>query len=135
MRPANWIHFRNLDYLALTSLARFSDTDPYQNCRMIGTTMCDALRNGGNVLFPINPIGYIFDLLEVIFGAIEEVCIDSTLAINYSFSIGFLVMCLFTSFLRLPQILWLLSIFSPNGLPKTKRIECMRPKSRFHSMR
>lgn len=72
MRPADWTYFSNLDYLILTSLARLPE-DPHRNCTRIKTTLGDALNQGGNVLFPVNSNGYVFDLLEVIIGAFEEV--------------------------------------------------------------
>jgi hypothetical protein len=72
MRPCDWQPFRDLDYLALTSLTLAPDPDPYKVCNIIKSTMADALKKGGNVLFPVNPIGYLFDLLEVVLGAIEE---------------------------------------------------------------
>lgn len=75
MRPSEWTTFKNLDYLILTSLTRAIDTDPYKTCGIIRSTMANALNKGGNVLFPVNPIGHIFDLLEVIFGALDEVCL------------------------------------------------------------
>jgi hypothetical protein len=73
MRACDWLPFRDLDYLALTSLTFLPDPDPYKICNFIKSTLAEALKKGGNVLFPINPVGYLFDLLEVVFGAIEEV--------------------------------------------------------------
>jgi hypothetical protein len=73
MRPCDWNSFKDLDYLIFTSIARSVDTDPHKYCGLIRSAMADALKNGGNVLFPVNSIGYIYDLLEVIFGALEEV--------------------------------------------------------------
>lgn len=73
MRPCDWLPFRNLDYLALSSLTLSIDPDPYKMCNLIKIAMASALKKGGNVLFPINPVGYLFDLLEVVMGALEEV--------------------------------------------------------------
>ncbi|KAI6176097.1 Beta-Casp domain-containing protein [Aphelenchoides bicaudatus] len=72
MRICDWYPFKNVDYLSLNCMTSMPEPDPYKMCGFIKNTMAEALKKGGNVLFPINPVGYFFDLLEVVFGAIEE---------------------------------------------------------------
>lgn len=73
VKQVHWTAFRNLDSLLLTSLSRFPNPDPAYNCHRLTHTMVETLKRNGNVLFPVNPVGHVFDLLEVIFTGLEQV--------------------------------------------------------------
>ncbi|KAI6218686.1 Beta-Casp domain-containing protein [Aphelenchoides fujianensis] len=70
MKNPHWKPLRNLDSLLLTSLSRTPNVDPMHHCHLIGSVVVNTLRKGGNVLFPINPVGCVFDLIETICSAI-----------------------------------------------------------------
>lgn len=73
VRAPHWVPFRHLQSLFVTSLSCFANPDPFYNCRRLSHTLMETLRKGGNVLFPVNPIGHAFDLLEVIVTSMESV--------------------------------------------------------------
>ncbi|KAI6181195.1 Beta-Casp domain-containing protein [Aphelenchoides besseyi] len=70
-RNSYWKNFHALDSMIITSLSRFPDVDPSIPCRKICSTLIETLKKGGNVLFPVNPVGPIYDLVEIIFGAMD----------------------------------------------------------------
>ncbi|CAD5226922.1 unnamed protein product [Bursaphelenchus xylophilus] len=71
VRPAFWIPFKNISNLIVTSISRFPNADPASNAHRLSFTMVETLKRGGNVLFPISPVGNVFDLLEIIISAID----------------------------------------------------------------
>lgn len=89
MRQLDFTAFHNLDFLVLTSITLLPDADPYKNSTSISDTIADALNKGGNVLFPVNPVGYTFDLLEIIFGSLDQVSTPSKQSIRLLFSTEF----------------------------------------------
>ncbi|CAD5220466.1 unnamed protein product [Bursaphelenchus okinawaensis] len=72
VKPAHWIPFKMIDNLIVTSISRFANSDPKANVQRLAYTMVETLKAGGNVLFPVNPVGNVFDILEVVISAMDN---------------------------------------------------------------
>jgi len=65
-------HFAKLDSLILTNL-REIDADPNLMIADMCATAVDTLCAGGNILFPMQPIGSIYDIIESLIGRMDQV--------------------------------------------------------------
>ena len=140
MRPASWKAFRGLDALLLTTLSRTPDKKVDEMCIEIGKTTGNTLIHNGNVLFPISSVGYVLDLLEIVFRGMEAVSRRSQPRLQSQqcaakFRIVFLAIFPFSSSRLTHAARSHMQTFSPSGSPKVKQRTFLPPRSRLHSAR
>ncbi|KAK6753557.1 hypothetical protein RB195_012881 [Necator americanus] len=70
-RSIEWEKFHDADALILTSLARSPEFSLEGAIMEIAQTVVDTLKRGGNVLMPVNPVGSIYDLIDVVSRSID----------------------------------------------------------------
>ncbi|PIO72543.1 hypothetical protein TELCIR_05525 [Teladorsagia circumcincta] len=71
-RPVEWEKLQDADALILTSLSRTPDFSSEGAVIEVAQTVMDTLKRGGNVLMPVNPVGSIYDLIDVVSRSIDN---------------------------------------------------------------
>ncbi|KAK5967900.1 Integrator complex subunit 9 [Trichostrongylus colubriformis] len=71
-RPVEWEKLQDADALIMTSLSRTPDFSSEGTVVEVAQTIVDTLKRGGNVLMPVNPVGTIYDLIDVVSRSIDN---------------------------------------------------------------
>uniref|UniRef100_A0A158QKT0 Beta-Casp domain-containing protein n=1 Tax=Haemonchus placei TaxID=6290 RepID=A0A158QKT0_HAEPC len=71
-RPVEWEKLQDCDALILTSLSRTPDFSSEGAIIEVAQTVVDTLKRGGNVLMPVNPVGFVYDLIDVVSRSIDN---------------------------------------------------------------
>ncbi|KAK6048439.1 hypothetical protein COOONC_14056 [Cooperia oncophora] len=71
-RPVEWEKLQDADALIMTSLSRTPDFSSEGAIIEVAQTVMDTLKRGGNVLMPVNPVGSIYDLIDVVSRSIDN---------------------------------------------------------------
>ncbi|KAJ1345693.1 hypothetical protein KIN20_000283 [Parelaphostrongylus tenuis] len=71
-RSVAWEKLQDADALILTSLSRTPELSLEGVVIEVSQTIVDTLKRGGNVLMPVNPVGSIFDLIDVVSRSIDN---------------------------------------------------------------
>ncbi|VDM60885.1 unnamed protein product [Angiostrongylus costaricensis] len=71
-RSVEWEKLQDADALILTSLGRTPELSLESVIIEVSQTVLDTLKRGGNVLMPVNPVGSIFDLIDVVSRSIDN---------------------------------------------------------------
>ncbi|RCN45236.1 hypothetical protein ANCCAN_08736 [Ancylostoma caninum] len=71
-RSIEWEKLHDSDALILTSLGRNPEFSLEGAIIEVAQTVVDTLKRGGNILMPVNPVGSIYDLIDVVSRSIDN---------------------------------------------------------------
>ncbi|KJH50471.1 hypothetical protein DICVIV_03403 [Dictyocaulus viviparus] len=71
-RPVEWEKLHELDALILTSLGKTPEIPFESVVNEVSQMIVDTLKRNGNVLMPVNPVGAVYDLIDVVSRSIDN---------------------------------------------------------------